>query len=722
MKRTATQILLCISLCGAVLISCSRSPRDTSTSSAMTDNPFYKPSSLPFQAPAFDKIKNTDFEPAIMEGMKQQLDEIKAIANSPEAPTVENTLVPLEKSGRMLERTYMVFNCLTGANTNDTLQKVQEDVAPKMAAHHDAIYLNDNLFGRIKTIYDQREQHNLDPETSRLVEFYYKEFVRAGANLPEADKTRLRKMNEELATLNAKFENQLLKATKEGALVVSDESELAGLTPGEIDAAARAAKARGLDGKWVIPLQNTTQQPYLSSLDDRTTREELFKKSWNRTELGDANDTRDVVKRMAKLRAERAQLLGFPDYAAWKLEDQMAKNPENVDSFLAKLVPPAVANAEKEAGDIQSLINETGGNFKLQPWDWDYYAEKVRKARYDLDESQIKPYFELNNVLENGVFYAAHELYGLSFKERHDLPVYQPDVRVFDVIDKDGSQIGLFYADYFKRDNKSGGAWMSSLMGQSKLLGTQPVIFNVANFPKPAPGQPALLTYDDVTTMFHEFGHALHGFLSNTEYPSLSGTAVARDFVELPSQFNEHWALYPKVFEHYAVNYKTGEPMPQELVEKIKKAEKFNQGYALTELLAAAELDMAWHMLPADTPEQNVDEFEAEALKKAGLALPQVPPRYRSSYFMHIWGHGYASGYYAYLWSEMLDQDAYEWFKENGGLTRANGDRFRDMILSRGNTEDLATMYRNFRGRDPEIEPLLKARGLTESKELSSKQ
>ena len=722
MKRTVTRILLCISLCGAVLISCSRSPRDTSTSSAMTDNPFYKPSSLPFQAPAFNKIKDADFKPALREGMKQQLDEIQEIANDPEAPTVENTLVPLEESGRMLERTYMVFNCLTGANTDDTLQKVQEDIAPIMAAHRDAIYLNDNLFQRIKSIYEQRDQLDLDPETYRLAKYYYKEFVRAGANLPEADKIRLRKMNEELATLNAKFENQLLKATKEGALVVSDESKLAGLTQAEIEAAARAAKVRGLDGKCVLPLQNTTQQPALQSLEDRATREALFNKSWTRTELGDANDTRDVIKRMAKLRAERAQLLGFPDYAAWKLEDQMAKNPKNVDSFLAKLVPPAVANVQKEAEDIQALINETGGNFKLQPWDWDYYAEKVRKARYDLDESQIKPYFELNNVLENGVFYAAHELYGLSFKERHDLPVYQPDVRVFDVIDKDGSQIGLFYADYFKRDNKSGGAWMSSLMGQSRLLGTKPVIFNVANFPKPVPGQPALLTYDDVTTMFHEFGHALHGFLSNTEYPSLSGTAVARDFVELPSQFNEHWALYPTVFEHYAVHYKTGEPMPRELVEKIKKAEKFNQGYALTELLAAAELDMAWHTLPAYAPEQNVDEFEAGALKKAGLALPQIPPRYRSSYFMHIWGHGYASGYYAYLWSEMLDQDAYEWFKENGGLTRANGDRFRDMILSRGNTEDLATMYRNFRGRDPEIEPLLKARGLTESKEMSSKQ
>jgi len=700
---------------------CNRSSKDVSTSSAMTENPFYSPSSLPFEAPPFDKIKDSDFKPALMEGMKQQLAEIEEIANNTEAPTVENTLIPLEKSGRLLERTGMVFDALTAANTDDTLQEVQQEVAPKLAAHHDAIFLNDKLFQRIKTIYEQRDQLDLDPETHRLVEYYYQEFEHAGANLSDADKTKLKKLNEEAATLSTKFENLLLNGTKAGALVVSDKSELAGLTPAEIEAAAGAAKARGLEGKWVLPLQNTTQQPALQSLEDRSTREKLFEKSWTRTELGDANDTRDVIKRLGKVRAEKAHLLGFPNYAAWKLENQMAKNPKNVDSFLEKLVPPAVANARKEAEDIQSVINETGGKFKLQPWDWDYYAEKVRKARYDLDESQIKPYFELNNVLENGVFYAAHELYGLSFKERHDLPVYHQDVRVFDVIDKDGSQIGLFYADYYKRDNKSGGAWMSNLVGQSKLLGTKPVIYNVANFPRPPEGQPALLTYDEVTTMFHEFGHALHGFFADQEYPSLSGTAVARDFVELPSQFNEHWALYPSVFAHYAVHYKTGEPMPQELVEKIKKAAKFNQGYALTELLAAAELDMAWHTLSADVPEQDVDAFESEALKKANIALPEVPPRYRSSYFMHIWGHGYAAGYYAYLWSKMLDQDAYEWFKENGGLTRANGDRFRDMILSRGNTEDFATMYRNFRGQDPKIEPLLEARGLTSGSFSSSK-
>jgi peptidyl-dipeptidase Dcp len=711
MKRTITLTMLCISLVVMTYYGCKRTAKED-TSAAMTENPFFKPSTLPFQAPPFDKIKNEDFKPAIMEGMKQQIAEIQQITDNTDAPTVENTLIPLEKSGRMLDRTYRVFSALTSANTNDMLQKVQQEVAPKLAAHQDAIYLNDKLFKRIKTIYDQRDELNLDPETNRLVEYYYQEFVHAGANLSVADKTKLKKLNEEEATLRTKFENKLLKGTKDGALVVSDKADLAGLTSAEIEAAAGAAKSRGLEGKWVLPLQNTTQQPALQSLENRNIREKLFKQSWTRTELGYKNDTRDDIKRIAKIRAEKAELLGFPTYSAWKLEDQMAKNPSNVQTFLGKLVPASVANARKEAADIQSMINETGGNFKLQPWDWNYYGEKVRKARYDLDESQIKPYFELNNVLENGVFFAAHELYGLSFKERHDLPVYNPDVRVFDVMDSDGSQVGLFYADYYKRDNKSGGAWMSSIVGQSKLLGTKPVIYNVANFPKAPEGQPTLLTYDEVSTLFHEFGHALHGFFSNVEYPSLSGTSVARDFVELPSQFNEHWALYPSVFAHYAVHYKTGEPMPKELVEKIKKSRQFNQGYALTELLAAAELDMAWHTLSADAPEQDVDKFEAEALKKDNLAMPPVPPRYRSSYFMHIWGHGYASGYYAYLWSEMLDQDAYEWFKENGGLTRANGDRFRNMILSRGNTEDLATMYRNFRGSDPTIEPLLKARGL----------
>jgi peptidyl-dipeptidase Dcp len=497
--------------------------------------------------------------------------------------------------------------------------------------------------------------------------------------------------------------------------VVSDESELAGLSPSDLAAAQQDAQARGLEDKWVLPLQNTTQQPALQSLENRATREKLFESSWTRTELGGENDTRGDVKRLAKIRAEKSALLGYPSYAAWKLVDQMAKTPQAVETFLAKLVPPATAKARHEAADIQALIDKSdssGAHFELQPWDWNYYAEKVRKAQYDLDESQIKPYFELDHVLHDGLFYAANKLYGLTFKERHDLPVYQEDVRVYEVFDKDGSSLGLFYTDYFKRDNKAGGAWMDNLVNQSKLLGTKPVIYNVCNFTKPAPGKPALLSYDDVTTMFHEFGHALHGFFASQEYPSLSGTAVARDFVEFPSQFNEHWALYPEVLKHYALNYETGEPMPQALVEKIKKASKFNQGYALTELLEAADIDMGWHTLPASAPEQNVDEFELATLKKDHLYLQQVPPRYRSSYFLHIWANGYAAGYYAYLWTEMLADDAFQWFDDNGGLTRANGQRFRDLILSRGNTEDYGEMFRSFEGHDPAIEPMLKDRGL----------
>jgi peptidyl-dipeptidase Dcp len=462
----------------------------------------------------------------------------------------------------------------------------------------------------------------------------------------------------------------------------------------------------------VIPLQNTTQQPALQSLTDRDVRERLFKASWLRTEHGDGNDTRDTIARIAQVRAQQAKLLGYDSYAAWKLEDQMAKKPETALKFLDDLVPAATARANREAADIQAMIDKDGGGFKLQPWDWQLYAEQVRKARYDLDESQIKPYFELDNVLENGVFYAAHQLYGLDFKERHDLPVYQPDVRVFEVFDADGKSLALFYCDYFKRDNKSGGAWMDNLVGQSKLLGTKPVIYNVANFTKPAPGQPALLSFDDVTTMFHEFGHALHGMFADQQYPSLSGTNTARDFVEFPSQFNEHWAMEPSVFAHYAKHYRTGAPMPQALVDKIKKSSTFNKGYDVTEAISAALLDMSWHTLPADAPKQDVDAFEAAALKKNGTDLPAVPPRYRSSYFMHIWGNGYAAGYYAYSWTQMLADDAFAWFDEHGGLTRANGDRFRQMVLSRGNTEDLATMYRDWRGRDPNVDAMKKDRGL----------
>jgi peptidyl-dipeptidase Dcp len=679
---------------------------------AVRTNPFLTPSPLPFQAPPFDKIRDEDFGPALEEGIKLQRLEVERIADDPAPATFENTLVALERSGQLLSRVYPVFNGLSSANTNPTLQKLQEEVAPKLAALKDAIFLNSKLFKRVEAIYDVRAALKLDPESLRLVEYYQQQFVHAGARLSDADKATLKQLNERDAVLSAKFTNQLLAAAKAGALVVTDKAELAGFGPGELDAAAQAAKARGLEGKWLIPLQNTTQQPSLSSLTDRATREKLFRASWLRAERGDANDTRATISELAALRAEKAKVLGYPSFAAWKLEDQMAKTPTAVEDFVGKLVPVASANARNEAADIQALIDRQHGGFKLEPWDWEFYADQVRKAKYDLEEAEIKPYFELNRVLQDGVFYAAHELYGLTFKERHDIPVYNPDVRVFEVFDRDGSPMALFYCDYFKRDNKSGGAWMDNFVGQSKLLGTKPVVFNVANFTRPAPGQLALLSWDDVTTMFHEFGHGLHGLFADQRYPSLSGTSVARDFVELPSQINEHWALDPKVLAHYAVNGATGKPMPQELAATIRKAATFNQGYDLTEILAAAELDMQWHTLAADAPPQPVDPFEAEALKRTGVDLPQVPSRYRSSYFLHIWSNNYSAGYYAYLWAEMLDDDAFAWFGENGGLTRANGDRFRAMILSRGNTEDLAKMYREFRGRDPKIEPMLQARGL----------
>jgi peptidyl-dipeptidase Dcp len=674
-------------------------------------NPFYALSTLPFHAPPFDKIKDSDYQPAIEAGMAQQREEIKAIAASPAPPTFDNTIVAMEKSGRLFDRAMSAFNAVTGANLNPELQKVQKIEAPKLAAHDDAIFLDPKLFQRVKAIYEQRASLKLDPESLRLVDYYYKRFVHSGANLSDADKAALRKLNEEESTLTQEFVTRLLAATKEAAYVTTDKNALAGLSDPQIAAAAEAATGRKVEG-YIIPLQNTTQQPDLATLQQRSTRQALFENSWNRAERGGANDTRDTVSRLAELRAEKAKLLGFPNYAAWKLEDQMAKTPEAAIKFMDALVPGTTAKAHSEAGDIQSLIDTQKGGFQLQPWDWNFYADQVRKAKYDLDEAQIKPYFELNNVLKNGVFYAATQLYGITFKERKDIPVYQSDVRVFEVSNADGTPLALWYCDYFKRDNKNGGAWMDSLVGQSKLLGTLPVVFNVANFAKPVPGQPALISFTDVTTMFHEFGHALHGMFADTTYPTLSGTGVPRDFVEFPSQFNEHWATYPGVFQHYAQHYKTGEPMPAELAAKIKKSTTFNQGYALTEVVAAAELDMQWHTLPAGTPRQQPDEFQTKALERTHLLLSYVPSRYRSSYFAHIWGGGYAAGYYAYLWSEMLDDDAYQWFEDHGGLTRANGDRFRKMILSRGNTEDLEKMYSAWRGSEPSVEPMMKFRGL----------
>lgn len=677
-------------------------------------NPFFSSSKLPFQAPPFNLIKESDYAPAIEFGIAERLAEVNAIANNPTLPTFKNTFVALEKSGGTLTRVMNVFGAMTSANSSDVLQKIDEETSPKLAAMEDAIKLNSTLFNRIKTIYDQRDKLGLDDESRRLVEVTYTNFILAGANLSGADKTKLKALNQEAAGLSTQFTNKLLAATKNGAVAVKDKSVLAGLSEGELAAAAQAAGDRQLDKQWLLVLQNTTQQPVLKNLSDRDTRKSLFDASWNRAEQGDANDTRQIVSRLAKIRAEQAQLLGFPNYAAWKLQNQMAKTPDTALTFMRDIVPAATARAEREAKDIQAVIDRQNGGFKLGPEDWKFYAEQVRKEKYDLDESQINPYFELDNVLNNGVFYAANQLFGISFKERTDLPVYHPDVRVYDVIDKDGQPLALFYTDYFKRDNKGGGAWMSNFVDQSKLLGTKPVIYNVANFTKPAPGQPALLSYDDVITLFHEFGHALHGIFADQQYPSLSGTATARDFVEFPSQLNEHWASDPKVFANYAKHYKTGEPMPQELVDKIQKAKKFNKGYSMTELLSAALLDMNWHMLNASQLEQDVDKFEKKSLQRDKIDLSYVPPRYRSSYFQHIWGNGYAAGYYAYLWTEMLADDAFVGLLESGGLTPENGQRLRDKILSRGNSQDLEKLYIDWRGQAPSIEPMLINRGLKE--------
>ncbi len=677
-------------------------------------NPFFAPSPLPFQAPPFDRIKDTDFQPAIEAGMADQLREINAIATNPQPPTFNNTIVAMERSGQIFDRAMRAFSAVTGANTNPTLQKIKAEIAPKLAAHEDSIYLNPQLFARVSSLYQQRENLHLDPESRRLLDVTYDHFVHAGANLPETGKAELRKLNEQLSTLSNTFSTRLLAANREGAFVATDKAQLAGLSDAQLTAAAQAAEARKQPG-YLLSLQNTTQQPALAELTDRATRQALLEHSLNRAERGDANDTRDTIAHIAQLRARRAQLLGFPNHASWKLEDQMAKTPAAALQFMDALVPVATGKAAAEAHDIQAVIDSQNGGFQLQPYDWDLYAEQVRKARYDLSESEVKPYFEVWNVLENGVFYAATQLYGITFHERHDIPTYHPDVRVFEVTDTTGKPLALFYCDYFKRDNKQGGAWMSEFVGQSKLLGTLPVIYNVANLPKPAPGQPALISFTDVTTMFHEFGHALHGMFAATEFPSLSGTATARDFVEFPSQFNEHWALYPSVFNHYAKHYKTGAAMPAELAAKLKRAETFNEGYKLTELLAAAELDMQWHTLPATAPLQDPDTFERQALDRTHLNVPTVPPRYRSTYFSHIWGGGYSAGYYAYLWTEMLDDDAFQWFEDHGGLTRANGDRFRQMILSRGNTEDLTAMYTAWRGKPPSVEPMMKYRGLKDT-------
>ena len=668
-------------------------------------NPLLEKSNLPYGAPDFSKIEDKHYKEAIFEAMQLQKERVTKIIENKEVPTFENTIIALEKSGKELRSVTNVFFAITSANTNETLEEVQKEVSPKLSSHRDSIFLNNELFLKIQKIYKEREALKLDFESNRLLEFYYETFIFSGANLSEKDKQELKKINEELATLVNQFNLNTLQNRKENALIVTNEEELEGLTKEEKETILQK------DGSWKIPLLNTTQQPFFISLKNRETRKKLYEKSWNR-EIKGEYATEKIITKIAKLRAQKAKLLGYNNYAEWALQKSMAKTPEVVFNFFNELLPIATKKVKEEAEDIKKIINSEGGKIEenIAPYDWDYYAEKVRKQKYDLDESQIKPYFELFNVLENGVFYAATRLYGITFKKRKDIPVYHPDVVVYELFEESGEALGLFYGDFYARESKKGGAWMSSFVTQTKLLEQKPVIYNVCNYTKPSGNAPVLLTYSEVETLYHEFGHALHGFFADQKYPSLSGTAVARDFVEFPSQFNENWALYPDILKNYAFHYQTKEIIPQSLIEKIKKASSFNQGYAFTEVLLAAFLDMQWHTLSDIEEIDNVTLFEEEqAMKKFPK---EVPPRYRSTYFSHIFGGGYGAGYYSYQYSEMLDHDAFNWFEENGGITRENGQRLRDMVLSRGNTEDYQQMYEKFRGKLPTITPLLKARGL----------
>ncbi|WP_229509054.1 M3 family metallopeptidase [Massilia sp. CCM 8734] len=687
-------------------------PVAPATSLAAT-NPFAKLSTLPFHYPAFDKIKDEHFLPAYAAGMSDHLREVDAIANNRKAPTFDNTVVALERSGQLLTRVATTFSALQGANTNDTLDSIDREMSPKLAAHNDAVFLNAKLYQRVKTLFDKRAKLGLDAESKYLLERYHKDFVRAGANLSAEDKEKLKAFNSEIATMQTTFTQNVLKETNASALIVDTRAELAGMSEAAIDAAAAAAKTRGQEGKFAIALVNTSGQPPLAVLTHRAVRERLMTASLTRGSRGGEFDNRGVVIKLAKLRAERAALLGYPNFAAYSLEDQTAKDTGAVNKLLSELAKPAVTNARKEAEDIQKVIDAEKGGFKVGAADWAFYTDKVRAQRFNFDENQLKPYFELDNVLVNGVFFAAEKLYGLKFKERKDLPVYNPDVRVFDVFDANGKQLAIFLADMYARSNKQGGAWMNEYVSQSGLMGTRSVVANHLNIPKPPAGEPTLLTVDEVKTTFHEFGHALHGMFSNVKYPRFSGTNVPRDFVEYPSQVNEMWMIAPEVLANYAKHYKTGEAMPKELLDKVIASKKFNQGFLTTEYLAASLVDQRWHQLGAAQVPTDVLGFEAAALKEAGVDFAPVPPRYRTTYFSHSFSGGYSAGYYAYLWSEKLDADTVEWFKENGGLQRKNGDHFRKTLLSRGGTADALDLFRNFRGREPKIEPLLNRRGLT---------
>ncbi|PJJ96151.1 dipeptidyl carboxypeptidase II [Lysobacteraceae bacterium NML03-0222] len=716
---------LSLALATTALGACASTPSASNGTSAASsnvaraDNPFFQASPLPLQYPQFDKIRDSHFAPAFDQGMAEQLKEVEAIANNPAAPTFENTIVAMEKSGETLSRAMSVFFNLNGTDTNDARKKLQADYAPKFSAHSDAIRLNPKLFARIKALYESRSTLGLDAESLRLVERYHDDFVRAGAALDEAQKVRMREINTRMAALGTQFSQNVLAEVNDSAIVVDSRAELAGLTEAQIEAAASAAKSRGLDGKYVITLLNTTGQPPLSQLENRALRERIHKASVNRGSRGNQWDNTAIVAEMTRLRAERAKLLGYPDFASFSLANQTAGNKEAVNRMLEQLAPAAVANARREGAELQALIDteqkaKGEPSFPLEAWDWDFYSEKLRKAKYDFDAAELKPYLEMKSVLENGVFFAANKFYGISFKERTDLPKYHPDTWVYDVIDRDGSQLAIFIFDPYARDSKRGGAWMNSYVQQSRLEGSKPVVANHQNITKPPAGEPTLLTWDEVTTMFHEFGHALHGMFSSVTYPYFSGTSVPRDFVEFPSQVNEMWADWPEILANYAKHHQTGAPMPAALLQKVEAASKFNEGFRTTEYLGAALLDQRWHQVPADKLPQaaNVIGYEVQALKDVGLDYAVVPPRYRTTYFSHIMG-GYAAGYYAYIWSEVLDANTVKWIRDNGGLTRANGDRLRDRLLSQGGSKDAMALFRDFTGgKEPQIQPLLERRGL----------
>jgi peptidyl-dipeptidase Dcp len=672
-------------------------------------NPFFLPSTLPYGLPPFAQIDDADYRPAFDKGFEEHLAEIAAVAENADAPTFDNTMIPLEQGGQLLERVSNVFFNKSSADSNDFTNQLEEEMAPLLAAHADAIRLNPKLYERIKSLHETRDVLGLDPESSYLIERYYAEFTVAGAGLGDEDKQTLRGLNQALATLGTRFEKNLLADTNDLAVVVETQAELDGLSAGEISAAAEAAKDRGLDGKYLITLVLPTGHPYLASLTNRSLRERVMTASRSRSGRGGGNDNRDIVLEITRLRAQRAGLLGFPNHAAVVTSDETAKTPEAVDAMLRKLAKPAARNAKAEQEDLQSTI---GTAFELASWDWDLYSEKVRKAKYDVDTAEMRPYFEAERVLQDGVFFAANKVYGINFTERTDLVAYHPDVRIFEVKDDDGTPIGLFLYDLYTRDSKRGGAWMNPLISQNELLGHPTTVVNNHNVPKPAAGEPTLLSYDEVNTLFHEFGHALHGLFAHVTYPKFAGTNVFRDFVEFPSQVNEMWMLWPEVLANYARHYQTGEPMPQEFVDKVTGSSAFNEGFKTSAYLAAAMLDQAWHRIDAQTRVTDVADFEAKALASFGLDNPAVPTRYSSPYFAHTFAGGYDAGYYSYIWSEVLDADTVEWFKENGGMTRANGDRFRQRLLGVGGSKDPLEAYRDFRGRDADIEPLLERRGL----------